>query len=111
MSGNHAGGGEVNRLLAGSALPVDRHAGHGLRPPGGQQGSAADVHRLLAGLHDATPDHVVDEAGINAGLLDQSVEHLRGQVGGVDAGQASVALSDGRTNRLDDDCFSHGYLL
>ena len=62
--------------------------------PGGQQGGAADVERLLAGLHHAAPDDVVDDLGVDAGALDQLVEDLRRQVGGVHAGQSAVALAD-----------------
>src|SRR3712207_7044097 len=54
-----SGRGEVYGLLARSALPVDRHAGHRLGPAGGQQRGAADVEGLFPGLHDAAPDHVV----------------------------------------------------
>ena len=94
MAGDHAGGGEVNRLLAGPTLTVDGDTGNGLRPAGGQQRGAPDVEGLLAGLHDASPNHVVDDLGVDAGLLDESVEDLRGQVGGVYAGQPTVALAD-----------------
>ena len=94
MTGDHAGGGEVDRLLAGSTLTVDGDTGHGFWPAGGQQRSARDVKGLLAGLHDASPDDVVDDLRVDAGLLDESVEHLRGQVGRVYAGQPAVASAD-----------------
>ncbi len=94
MTGDHAGGGEVDRLLAGPTLTVDGDTGNRLRPAGGQQRGARDVEGLLTGLHDASPDHVVDDLRVDAGLLDESVEHLSGQVGGVDAGQPAVAFAD-----------------
>ena len=94
MAGDHTRGGEVDRLLTGPALTVDGDTGNGLRPAGGQQRGAPDVERLLAGLHDASPNHVVDDLGIDAGLLNESVENLRGQVGGVHAGQPTIALAD-----------------
>ena len=94
MPGDHAGGGEVYRLLARPALTVDGHTGDGLRPAGGQHRGAGDVEGLFAGLHDAAPDDVVDDLRVDAGLVDQSVEHLRGQVGRVHPGQPAVALAD-----------------
>ena len=94
MPGDHAGRGEVDGLLARPALAVDGHARDGLRPAGGQQRGAADVEGLLAGLHDAAPDDVVDDLGVDAGLVDQPVEDLRGQIGRVHPGQSAVALPD-----------------
>ena len=67
-----------------------------------------DVERLLAGLHDAAPDDVVDDLGVDAGALDQAVEHLRRQLAGMHTRQAAVALADRRPHRLDDYGFSHG---
>ena len=62
--------------------------------PAASTRGAADVERLLARLHDAAPDDVVDDAGVDAGALDQAVENLGGQLGGVHARQAAVALAD-----------------
>ena len=107
VPGDHAGRGEVNGLLAGSALPVDGHAGDALGPARGQHRGAADVERLLAGLHDTAPDDVVDDLRIDACALGQAVEHLRGQLAGMHTGQPAVALADRRPHGLDDDGFSH----
>ena len=60
-AGDHALGGEVGGLLAGPALAVDGRARHVLRPAGGEHGVAGDVHALLADLHHAAHDDVVDE--------------------------------------------------
>ncbi len=59
-AGHDALGGEVHRLLAGTALAVDRRRRNLLGPPGGEHGVAADVERLLTDLHDAAHDDVVD---------------------------------------------------
>ena len=66
LPGDHRGGGEVQRLLARPALPVERGAGHRLGPAGGEHRVAADVPRLLADLRDAAPDHVVDVSRVEA---------------------------------------------
>ena len=84
----------MDGLLARPALAVDGHARYGLRPAGRQQRGAADVEGLFTGLHDAAPDDVVDDSGVDTGLVDQSVQHLRGQVGRVHPGQPAVALAD-----------------
>jgi len=94
MAGHHTGRGEVDGLLAGPALPVNRHAGNAFRPSRRQQRRARDVHGLLAGLHDAAPDHVVDDLRVDPGALHQRVEHLRGQVRGMHTRQPAVALAD-----------------
>ncbi|GAB4697760.1 hypothetical protein MOKP118_11840 [Mycobacterium avium subsp. hominissuis] len=94
VPGDHARRREVDGLLARPALPVDGHARHGLGPAGGQQRGAADVEGLFAGLHDAAPDDVVDDARVDAGLVDQAVEHLRGKLGRMHPRQPAVALAD-----------------
>src|SRR5665213_3854198 len=53
---------EVQRLLRGTALAVDRRRGNALGERRGEYGVARDVHRLLADLHDAAQNHVVDRA-------------------------------------------------
>ena len=59
--------GELDRLLAGTALTVDGDGGGGLRQVlCGQHAHAADLHRLLARLRDAAGDDVVDRLGIDA---------------------------------------------
>ena len=83
------GGGEVQRLLAGAALPVERGAGHRLGPAGGEHGVAADVPRLLADLGDAAPDDVVDVGRVEPGALGERAQHVRRQVDRVDAGEAA----------------------
>ncbi len=94
MPGHHTGSREVDRLLARTALAVDGHARDALGPARRQQRGAADVERLLARLHDAAPDDVVDDAGVDTGALGQAVENLGGQLGGVHARQTAVALAD-----------------
>jgi hypothetical protein len=100
----------TDRLLGGAALPVNRHAGHGLRPARAERRVAGDVDRLLADLPHAAPDHVVDQRRIDPGPLGQRPERMGREVGRVHAGEASVALADRGPDRLDDDCVSHASL-
>ena len=54
--------------------------------PAASTRGTCDVDGLLTGLADAAPDDVVDNSGVDAGLVDQSVENLRGQIGRVHPG-------------------------
>jgi hypothetical protein len=77
LTADEAGGGEVDRLLAGTALPVDGHPRYRLRPAGREHGIAGDVEGLLADLADAAPDDVVDDLRVHPRPLGQGVEHMR----------------------------------
>ena len=68
-AGHHALGGEVGRLLRRAALAVDGGGGHRLGPAGGEHGVAADVEALVADLHDAAHDHVLDQGGVEVVAL------------------------------------------
>src|ERR1700758_2346326 len=111
MAGHDAGRGEVDGLLTGPALPVDGHARDALRPARRQHRGAADVERLLAGLHDAAPDDIVHDRGVDTGALAEAVEYLCRQLARVHPGQAAVALADRRPYRFDDNGFRHELLL
>jgi hypothetical protein len=65
-----------------------------VRPAGRQQRGARNVKGLLASLHDASPDHIVNDLGVDSSLLDESVKNLRGQICGMYAGQPTVAFAD-----------------
>ncbi len=70
--------------------------------PGGQPGRAADVERLLADLADAAGDDLADLGGVDAVALDDRPLHVREDLGGVEGGQATIALSDRGANGIDD---------
>ena len=106
-AGDDALGGEVGRLLRRAALAVDGGGGHRLGQAGGEHGVAADVQALVADLHDAAHDHVVDEGGVEVVALDERLEHLGGEVGGVPARELPVALAAGGADGVDDDCGGH----
>jgi hypothetical protein len=99
--------GEVQRLLARSAGPVDRGARDALGPARGQHRIASDIARLIPDLGDTAPDHVVDDLRIDPRPLDERAQHDRGEVGGVHAGQPAVPLAHGGADRLHDHCFPH----
>ena len=107
-AGHDALGGEVQRLLGGPALAVNRGAGHGLGPARCQDGVAADVEGLLGDLHDAAHDHVVDLGRVELVALRHRLEGLGGQVDGVPVAQLAVALPAGGPDGVDDDCGGHG---
>jgi len=108
LAGDDAGGGEVHRLLRGAALAVDRGAGDRLRPTCGKDRRARDVEGLLADLHHAAPDHVIDQHRVDAGALGEGLQDVRRDVGGVDARQASAPLAQRGSDSFDDDGIAHG---
>ena len=83
-------------------------AGHRLGPAGGEHGVAADVEALVADLHDAADDDVVDEGGVEVVALDEGLEDLGGEVGRVPARELAVALAAGGADGVDDDGGGHG---
>src|SRR5690606_31286195 len=107
-AGDDALGGEVGGLLRRAALAVHGGGRHGLGEAGGEDGVAADVEALVADLHDTAHDHVLDEGRIEVVALDERLQDLPGQVGGVPAGELSVALAAGGADGVDDDGGGHG---
>lgn len=107
LSRHHGMRGLVDRLLAGAAGPVDRDRRDVFGPAGGEHGEPADVAGLVADLGDTAPDHVVDRAGVDAGALDERLQHLGRQIRRVDRGEGAVALADRGAYGVDDDGVSH----
>ncbi len=101
---------QVVGLLAGTALGV--HGGTAGRPAfvAAQPGNARHVAGLLTRLGHAAPDHLLDLAGIDTGLLDDTVHGLSKERRGMEATElalALLALGDGGAQGLDDYGFSH----
>ena len=80
----------------------------GLGEAGGKRGVAADVHGLVADLHDAAHDHVLDERRVDPGALDERVKRVRGQIDGVGVLELAVAPPERGADGVDDDCGGHG---
>ena len=98
--------GEVDRLLGGAALAVDRRRRGLDRQAGLEPGVAADVDALLAELLGAAGDHVAGLGGVDAGALEELAVGLGEQVRGVDVlvvALLRVPAPDRRADRLDDD--------
>jgi hypothetical protein len=97
----------VNRLLGGTALTVDRHTRNVLGVPGGQPTSASDVASLGGYRIHATKDDIFDHPGVDASAIDQPLDGMRTEVGGVDFAQAALFSTDGGTDCFNDICFGH----
>ncbi|MCY1220328.1 hypothetical protein D9M72_323380 [compost metagenome] len=92
-------GPEMQRLLRGAALAINRGSRHGL----GQAGSQHRVAGLLASLADAAQDHVFDQDRIRAAARDQRIEHLGGEVDRMPAREAAAAAASGPAGRGNDE--------
>ena len=62
---------------------------------------------LLADLADAAGDDVVDRRRVDAGALDQRVEHRGAEVDRMHVLERAVAAAAGGAHRVDDIGFSH----
>ncbi len=98
-------------LLAAAALAVDRHCADVLRQPGDQPADPGDVVGLLTELGDTAADDLFDVAGVDAGLFHESLLSCAKQLGGVQAGQPAVPLTDGTASGFNDDRVTHSVRL
>ena len=100
------GGGQAGGLLRRAALGVDGGGGDAQGQAGGEPGGAADVERLLADLAHAAGDDLLDRptGSIPARSIDGALHGGEG-LGGVEGGQAALALPDGGADGFDDDDF------
>src|SRR6202030_1678157 len=105
-AGNYTLRGKMNRLLAGAALAVDGGAGNGFRKAGGEDSVASDVSGLLANLHDAASNHVIDLRGIKLVACDQAFQREPEKVDRVPGFQHAFAPAQRRTYCVNDDCFA-----
>ena len=105
-AGDHALRDEVRRLLRRAALPVDARRRDAPRQSGRDPGVAGDVAALLARLGDAAADDVVDQRGIEVVAVDHRAQHETEQIGGVPAGERTLALPESGARAVDDDGFT-----
>src|SRR4051794_30820201 len=98
-------GGEIDGLLRGAALPIDRGRGGLHRQPGLQPGGARDVGPLLAELLDAPGHDVLDLGGVDPRACDELRVREREECRGMHVLQGALLwmpTADGRPDRLDD---------
>ena len=104
-AGGDERGTEVDGLLGGAALTVDRRRGGLDREPGLEPRVAGDVDALLAELLHAAGDRVLDDRGVDPRAVDDVGISLGQQVAGVDVLVVAlllVAAADRRPRGLDD---------
>ena len=77
---------------------------------GRERGVAGDVDALLADLHDAAHDHVLDERGVEVVALDEPREDVGREIDGVNVLQLAVAAPERSADGVDDDGRRHGVL-
>ena len=104
-AGGHERRGEVDRLLGGPALAVDRGGGGLDGQAGLEPGVAADVEGLLAELLDAAGHDVLDLGGVDPRAVDELGVGGRQEVGRVGVlvdALLRMTAADRGANRLDD---------
>ena len=101
----------MNRLLARTALAVDRGGGDGLGPAGGEDGAAANVERLFTDLGHAAGDDVVDDRRIEVVALLQRLEDVGTEIGRMPVLELAVAAPGRGPHDVDDDSLVHEVAL
>ena len=101
--------GEVQRLLGGAALSIQRDSGDALGKARRQNGLAANVSRLLRDLDHAACDHILDKVRIDAGPAHEFVQHRGVKIDGMDAVEraARAASAERGANDVDYDGLAH----
>jgi hypothetical protein len=101
--------GEVDRLLARTALAVDGRGRDPLGVAGGEHGASPDVERLFGDLGDVAGDDVVDHLRIEAVALDDGAQGVGEEFDGVGTRQdpSCLAAPEGCPHRIDDHCICH----
>ena len=87
-SAHHGLGGEVHGLLGRAALTVDRRAGNVLRQARREPARAGDAASLRPDRIDVAEHDVVDRARVDARAIDEGLDAVRAEVGGMDGGEA-----------------------
>jgi hypothetical protein len=82
-------------LHRGSTLSVDRRGANGLGPACDEHRPAADVQRLLTDLGHASHLDVFDLSWIEADPIEESVQHLRGELVRADVRERAVSTPIG----------------
>jgi len=102
---------EVDRLLPAAALPVDGRRRNFVRKIRRQQHIARNVRTLFANLVHAAEDDILYHLRFDPGVLHDFIQDVRSQVIGMHARKRPTAPSHRRPHRLNDDHFSHCFLL
>jgi hypothetical protein len=97
----------VRSLLAGATLTIDGRAGNRVGPTRCENRVASDVQGLLANLHHASHDDVIDASWVDTRALDEGVHHLGCKINWVPVLEASVALAQWTADCVDDYCGGH----
>ena len=98
-------------LLARTTLTVNSGAWNCFGKTSCENCVTCNVEALLAHLHNAAHDHVVDECRINVVALNEGFENCAGEVDGMPFLQATIALAQWCAKNVDDDCILHMKLL
>ena len=106
-AGGDQAGDQVVGLLAAAALAVHGGGADMFGQTRGQPRHPADVVGLLPVLGHAAADHLLDLAGVDAGLVHQCLLHGAQQLGRMQARQPSIPLADRAAGGFNDDRVTH----
>ena len=104
---HHALRREMHRLLGGTALTVDGHAGNVFRQTSGQPTRASDIASLWTDRVEATHDDVVHRTRVNARAVHQLLEGVSAQVRWMDLAQRAASTTYRGADAVDDVGLSH----
>ena len=109
LSAHHLSGGEIDRIEARRAEPVDLYARHRVAKARGKRAHARDVAARFADRIDATHHHVVDINGVKMVAILDRLQRCRGQMERRSGVQRAVrfAASARRSHVVVDDGFGH----
>ncbi|PAV67822.1 hypothetical protein WR25_02692 [Diploscapter pachys] len=99
---------ELNGLLRGSALTIDRDRWDAVRQLGSEDHVSTERERLFACLGDATHDDVLDRRGVDAGAIEEAIENRGAQIGRMHTGEATIAAAAGSADGFNDIGIDHG---
>ena len=98
----------MDGLLRGAALAIDGGAGDVLGVAGDQPARTRDVTGLRTDAVDVAEHDVLDRGRVDAGALDERLDRVAAQVGGMDLRESATPPADRRADRFDDVGLGHG---
>src|SRR3990172_1143985 len=114
LTRHHSHGGEVHRLKAGAAKPMEGAPGDLLGPLGEEEGVPGDVGALLSRLAHAADDDVLDVFALDSAALRDRMKRLREENLGINPAESAftgLAPTPGSANGVENECCAHDSIV